>query len=223
MIRFFSNEKGNIALLTLGLMSIMIIMFLFLTNFVKVFSLKEQASTNAQQASLAATSVVYEEVDEAIDEYEMTLIANGKKILEGESLSERINKRQEQYSDLSQNEAHVKAVDEVLSEELSGHGLNSKVLNDILIDHLTSNQTLESLKYEVADIIASNKGTVPNSVIYYMEDSQIRVKTSSKYKAIKFDSFIPDDQRDINQTGTGPEISFVEYLTGWSDITIELN
>ncbi|MET3730252.1 hypothetical protein ABID52_003893 [Fictibacillus halophilus] len=223
MSKQFSNEKGNIALLTLGLMSVMIIMFLFLTNFVKVFSIKEQASTNAQQASLAATSIVYEEVDEAIDEYEMTLIANGKEILEGESLSERINKRQEQYSDLNQNEAHIKAVDEVLSEELSGNGIDTKILNDILIENLTNSQTIESLKYEVSEVISSNKGTVANSEIVFMDDSQITVKTSSKYKALKFDSFIPDDQRDINQTGTGPEISFIEYLDGWSDITIELN
>jgi hypothetical protein len=223
MSKRLSNEKGNIALLTLGLMSVMIIMFLFLTNFVKVFSIKEQASTNAQQASLAATSVVYEEVDEAIDEYEMTLIANGKKIFEGESLSERIDKRQDQYTDVSQNEAHIKATDEVISEELSGIGLNQKILNDILLDHLTSSQTIEEIKYEVADVISSNRGTVANSDIYYMDDSQITVKTSSKYKAVKFDSFIPDDKRDINQTGTGPEISFVKYLDGWDDLTIHLD
>ena len=72
-------------MLTLGIMSVMIIMFLVLTNFVKVFVLKEQASSNAQQASIAATSVLYKEVDEAVEEYEDTIIGMGEDVIEGKT------------------------------------------------------------------------------------------------------------------------------------------
>ena len=72
-------------------------------------------------------------------------------------------------------------------------------------------------KTEVQTIIERNKGTLANSVIYYMDDEQITVRTSSKYEAVKFDEVIPDDKRDINQIGTGPEIDFIGHLNGWMD------
>ena len=68
------SEEGNAALFLLGLLSIMMVLFVFVVNLTQVLAVKERANTTAQQASLAATSVFYEEIWHSIDEYERTLI-----------------------------------------------------------------------------------------------------------------------------------------------------
>src|SRR4051794_38793137 len=68
MMKRIREEKGSITLLTLGLLGVMALLFAVLLNLVKVYAVKQQASTAAQQASLAATSEIYRVVTKAIQD-----------------------------------------------------------------------------------------------------------------------------------------------------------
>lgn len=64
------NERGNVVLLTLSLLGVMVLMFLVLSNYVKAFSVKQQAMTSAELASFSATAALYTEIEKAIEDYD---------------------------------------------------------------------------------------------------------------------------------------------------------
>ncbi|WP_035725035.1 Tad domain-containing protein [Gracilibacillus boraciitolerans] len=64
------NQKGNIALYVLGMLSVIMILFLLVVNLAGVLITKEKSQNTAQQAAMTASSVYYEEVQKAIYEYE---------------------------------------------------------------------------------------------------------------------------------------------------------
>ncbi|WP_078409246.1 TadE/TadG family type IV pilus assembly protein [Priestia abyssalis] len=82
MRKYVQNERGNIMLLNVCLMSVLVVMFLMLMSFVKAFYIKDQASSAAEQASLAATAYFYEKVDEAINEIDQKLFELGSVTVE---------------------------------------------------------------------------------------------------------------------------------------------
>lgn len=88
---YLQEERGNAALFMIGLLSIMMVLFVFVFNLSKIFAVKEEANTTAQQASLAATSVLYDQLDEAIEEYEKGLIGTVDSY--PESIGQKIEKR----------------------------------------------------------------------------------------------------------------------------------
>ena len=66
----FRNERGNIALLVMGALALLMLLFIFVLNIGSVLATKEKSATTAKQASMSATSVVYEEARKAILNYD---------------------------------------------------------------------------------------------------------------------------------------------------------
>lgn len=123
MRKLLRNERGNISLFILGLLSVMMIMFVILLNLSKVFVVKEHASSNAEQASLSATSVVYEKVEQAIEDYDnqMASIKN-KKIQdlqeEIDGWEEKIEDQEDKLDDLKDDDKDKKGKIEEKIEDL---------------------------------------------------------------------------------------------------------
>jgi hypothetical protein len=235
MIDRAKSEKGNISLLVMGLLGVTMIMFLVVLSFSKVFAIKEKASTASEQASYAATSVIYEVVMESIEEYDNTLPGKVDEVID-KTLVEKIEEKKEELLTfnpfLSQNEAKIEAINKVISEELNngggtgqglglGLGVRKELLNKILLDNLTSESTNQKIRSAVSDVIINNDGILEGTTVEYLDEYQVKVATSARYEALKYDELIPEDKRKLKQKAKGPEIDFIKDLNGWSDYSIE--
>jgi hypothetical protein len=236
MMNKSKNEKGNISLLVMGLMGVTMIMFLVVLSFSKVFAIKEKASTASEQASYAATSVIYEVVMESVEEYDSSLPGKVEEVID-KTLKERIEEKKEEISTfnpfLSENEAKIEAINKVISDELNnddplnpglglglGLGARKELLNKILLDNLTSDSTNQRIRSAVSDVIINNDGILEGTTIEYLDNYQIKVETSARYEALKYDELIPEDKRKLKQKSKGPEIDFIKEVNGWSDYSI---
>lgn len=233
MISKVKSEKGNISLLVMGLMGVTMIMFLVVLSFSKVFAIKEKASTASEQASYAATSVIYEVAMESVAEYDRSLPGKVDEVID-KTLQEKIEEKKEERLTfnpfLSENEAKIEAINEVISDELKngggpgiglGLGVRKELLNKILLDNLTRESTNQRIRSAVADIILNNDGLLEGTIIDYLDDYQIKIETSARYEALKYDELIPEDKRKLKQKAKGPKIDFFKELNGWSDYPIE--
>lgn len=244
MRKYLRNERGNIMLLSLCLMGVLVVMFLMLTSFVKAFYIKDKASSAAEQASLAATAYVYEKVDEAIVEIDKALLELGSATVEtgddaapvasesaeassvavditlGEkSLAEQIDdkwKIMESLSGYTSNEARIEAVDKVLSDELQGTGPRQAIVEHELRNALGS-ETIAGLQSIISNVIEENGGTTAGSTLqYFNEENRIEIQTSSTYKPTIFEDLFPEEGIEVKQKGEGPQVKFIEYLSGFS-------
>ncbi|WP_197468145.1 hypothetical protein [Fictibacillus phosphorivorans] len=220
-------------MLVMGLMGVTMIMFLVVLSFSKVFAIKEKASTASEQASYAATSVIYEVVMESVEEYDRSLPGKVDEVID-KTLKEKIEEKKEERLTfnpfLSENEAKIEAINEVISDELKngggpgqglGLGVRKELLNKILLDKLTSDSTNQRIRSAVADIIMNNDGLLEGTTIDYLDKYQIKIETSARYEALKYDELIPEDKRKLKQKAKGPEIDFIKELNGWTDYRIE--
>jgi Putative Flp pilus-assembly TadE/G-like len=227
------NQKGNISLLVLGLMGVTMIMFLVVLSFSKVFAIKEKASTAAEQASYAATSVIYEVTMDSVKEYDESLPGKVEDVID-QTLQERIEEKKQDllaYNPfLSENEGKIQAINKVVSEELTtdggfglglGLGVRKELLNSILLNNLRSESTNQKIRSAVSDVILSNGGILEGTTVEYLDQFQIKVETSARYEALKYDELIPEDKRKLKQKAKGPEIDFMKELNVWSDYSIQ--
>ena len=241
MRRYLQNERGNIMLLSICLMGVLVVMFLMLTSFVKAFYIKDKASSAAEQASLAATAYVYEKVDDAINEIDKRFLlelgsvnvetgGTGPAPAEGSSaevditvgkkkLEDQIEEKQkilESSSKYTTNEARIEAIDEVLSDELQRDGPRQAIVEDVLREALGSDAMAELLPI-VSNVIEENGGTAAGSEIHYFnEENRIEIQTSSTYKPTIFENLFPKEGMEVEQRGEGPEVKFIEQLSGFS-------
>ncbi|MGR3762513.1 TadE/TadG family type IV pilus assembly protein [Rossellomorea sp. NS-SX7] len=221
MIDLVRQERGNAALLMIGLLSIMMVLFIFVFNLTKIFAVKEEASTTAQQASLAATSVLYSQVDEVINEYEKTLEGTIDKI--PESIEMKIQKKEielrssSSYDDYSDNEIKLEAMDIVLTEELQ-RGVGKDKLHDMLNEELYQS-TLKDMQAQAQTTIVQNNGNLTGAKLV-IDDGQVFVRASNTVKGTSYKGFFTDLKEDLFQTAGGPKIDFLTDLSNF-DVKIE--
>ncbi|OCA80720.1 hypothetical protein F7984_01720 [Pradoshia sp. D12] len=229
------NEDGSTTLFILGMLSVMMIMFIVLYNYAKVYAVKEQAFTSSQQASLAATAEFYDRVWNLVAEFDGTDEENlpqpdpdSEDALEVNPITklkikEMVERKKTElansYPEKSTNEVHIMAIDEVLSEELSS-GLGKKRLKEILIDnyeHSIKAGTVAKAK----EVILANDGKLEKAQIRLFKDNRIYVRAANEFEGQGklFDGF----KEKLFQTGAGPEIGFLSYLDGINDETIQLS
>lgn len=217
MIDLVRQERGNAALLMIGLLSIMMVLFIFVFNLTKIFAVKEEASTTAQQASLAATSVLYSQVDEVINEYEKTLEGTIDKI--PESIEMKIQKKEielrssSSYDDYSDNEIKLEAMDIVLTEELQ-RGVGKDKLHDMLNEELYQS-TLKDMQAQAQTTIVQNNGNLTGAKLV-IDDGQVFVRASNTVKGTSYKGFFTDLKEDLFQTAGGPKIDFLTELRNFN-------
>ncbi|WP_070120404.1 Tad domain-containing protein [Bacillus marinisedimentorum] len=219
------DEKGNITIFFISSLFIMVIMFLIVLNFTKVFAVKQQASNAAEQASFAATAVIYELAMEGTRNYDRSIPGQAERVLTGKTVEEKIGDRadhlQRSEPNISFNEARIRAIDEVLSAELqSGPGKNK--LNHEIVSVLQW-RGIDEVRSAVSGIISSNGGgSDVTSVILFSPDYRVEVETSSEFEALKINRLFTGMKKNLFQTGKGPEAAFLKEIDGWSTKTIQI-
>lgn len=217
------NEQGNITLFTVGSMFLVMLMFIFVMNLGKVFAVKEEAHTSAQHASLAATAVLYEEIWDAVDDYENTIIG----MLESypKTIREKVDEKRIELSnshpDWSYNESYVEAIDQVLAKEMRS-GFESGLLKSAIKHELHFDMKYK-MKQQASYTINLNGGTLNGAEIKFFEDNRIYVRAANTMDSIDYGTFFNSFTDDVYQVGAGPEINFLDELDGWSNTTESLN
>jgi hypothetical protein len=221
VIDIVRQERGNAAILMIGLLSIMMVLFIFVFNLSKIFAVKEEANTTAQQASLAATSVLYSQVDEVINDYEAGLVGTVDKL--PESIGKKIQKKEfelqsdSSYDEYSDNEIELEALDIVLTEELHS-GVGKDQLHDMLNNELYQ-ITLKDMKSQAQSTIIQNNGNLSGATLV-VDDGQVFVRASNTVEGTSFKGFFTDLKEDLFQTAGGPKIDFLTELNNF-DVKIE--
>src|SRR5690606_9464724 len=204
---YLNNEQGNIALFVIGILSVMIILFVLILNLAGALIVKEQAISTSQQAALAATAALYEDLPEFISDYEMKL----KEMLaedaeeggeaeppeeavseeEEDSIAELIEKAVDNLSgemaDYSLNEIQNEAIDRVLASEMDkglGGGLLKKMMNDEM-----EYRWINSMKESARNTILANGGELAGAQMTVFENGQVVVKSSIVASAIGYNGF----------------------------------
>ncbi|QQK81394.1 Tad domain-containing protein [Salicibibacter cibi] len=209
-IKHLKNEKGNVTYLTIGLIMIIALMLAFIVNFGKIFATNEQAGTAAEQASLAATSIIYEEMLDVIGDYEREEDDED----EDEELEEFVEERKDELmdaEDYSENEAEIQAINQILEEEIPEDQDLQEEIEEALVD------ASQQISNEVSEIITRNNGSLDETTItMFNEENRIEVTTAVTYDQVAFGGMIDEGSEEIHQRGIGLDISFVEVLS-WNN------
>ncbi|MBR7797336.1 hypothetical protein GT022_14945 [Agaribacter marinus] len=186
MKQFIQQEEGNIALFVLGMLSIIMILFLLVVNMGGVLATKEKSSTTVQQASMAGSSIIYEEVQKIIETYEYETL-QGELLSFFEDFDENLQERTEQlasrnyYRDWSANEIHLEALDQVVNEALQHEMIRPKLI-ELLQDVDIESQVVAKVK----EIIIDNGGVLENAKLKISED-RLFVRAANEIEAVSYD------------------------------------
>ncbi|QED46419.1 hypothetical protein [Cytobacillus dafuensis] len=223
MKNVIANEKGNTMIFMLGSLSMLVLMFVIIGSFANVFIIKEKASNNAEQASMAASGEVLDGLKNAIELYDAyqlihyTAMERYDLYLE-DSIKIQLGKYIELFRgsnpDLSQIEITHKAVNKVIESKLPGI---AGALEGFVSSELASSTV--RVHQVVSENIESNKGELSGTKIKLFNDNnRVEVITATKYKAVKYDELFPDDKRKIKQKGEGLKF---EFLNGFGNYNWE--
>ncbi|MEJ9280009.1 hypothetical protein [Ureibacillus thermosphaericus] len=216
-MKLLNNENGNMTLFIVGFFSAFFFLFLIILSFANVFVEKELASNNAEQASIVASGILLDHLEDAIEDYDNWLrplllldpipsYVIGLHLLE-DDVQSAINS---QPSSLSYLEKRHKAINQVLKSELPGNSL----LRGFVVSNL--NQAKPKIKDQVKKNIEDNNGELFETKVVFNHNHRIEVETATKYKSFLFDDYFTENERYVKQTGYGPKFEFAESLYGWS-------
>ncbi|CAG9620270.1 Tad domain-containing protein [Sutcliffiella rhizosphaerae] len=209
-MKSLKDQRGNVILLTLGIFAVMSLLFLLVFHFAKVFVVKESASNYSDQASLAAASVLYEKLVEEIENYDRSLPGFIDELIDAENLQDKIEERKQQLrgtSDWLEFELNLKAVNEVLEEELKS---NNPFLKDYI--ELALNNAKAEIPQAVERTIRNNDGHLDGTEIEFTNNYRIEVTTSVRFTALQFDQYIPERNRYVKQSSVSPTFVFLKQM-----------
>ncbi|MBS4193293.1 hypothetical protein KHA94_24725 [Bacillus sp. FJAT-49705] len=221
MKNVIENEKGNTMIFMLGSLSMLVLMFVIIGSFANVFIIKEKASNNAEQASMAASGEVLDGLKNAIELYDAyqlqhyTAMKRYDLYLEDSikiQLRNEISQISGSNSDLSQIEITHKAVNKVIESKLPGiFGALEGFVNTELIS------ATGRVHQVVRDNIESNNGELSGTKIkLFNKNNRVEVITATKYKAVKYDELFPEDKRKIKQKGEGLKFEFLNRFGNYN-------
>ncbi|MGG3885344.1 Tad domain-containing protein [Brevibacillus panacihumi] len=210
------DQRGNMTVFVLTIFFFFsLVMFTLLFNMSTVFVDKEVAANSAQQASLGATQIVYEEAEEAIHVYDANLPFNMVPIWEQVEMA-KISLRSAHPS-WSDSEILYNAIDQVLLVNLP----SNSVLEGYVWQHMAVAE--RKIQSTVGSILSRNGAIRSGSrVKMFNSEQRIEVKTSVRYESENFGlDFLSNHRDEIEQTAEGRRIRFAEVLQ-WRDVHLSL-
>lgn len=217
MIKKYDNEQGNIALFVLGMLSIMMILFIFVINMGFALTVKEDSATTVQQASMAASSVLYENVREVIYDYEDEALEGAVqaffKDIE-EKVDDKTNELAEKtaYNDWSSNEIELEAFDIVLKDELDKAVVRGKLM-EVLQDENIEEKVINKAK----QTILQNGGELTGAELA-IRNNRIYIRAANEMESVSYDGFMEGVKENIYQDSAGPKINFLEDIWTYSSV-----
>jgi len=210
------DQRGNMTVFVLTIFFFFsLVMFTLLFNMSTVFVDKEVAANSAQQASLGATQIVYEEAERAIHVYDANLPFNMVPIWEQVEMAE-ISLRSAHPS-WSDSEIQYSAIDQVLLVNLP----SNSVLQGYVRQYMGIAE--EEIRSTVGKILSRNGAIRSGSrVKMFNSEQRIEVRTSVRYESENFGlDFLSNHRDEIEQTAEGRRIRFAEVLQ-WTDVHLSL-
>lgn len=217
-LRILRDERGNMTVFVLTIFFFMaLVMFTLLFNMSAIFVDKEQAANVAQQASLAATEVIYAETEKAIVAYDISIQRLTDPVLIKPQVTTAMTHLRAAHPDWSDSEVRYQAIDDVLRDNMPG---SLDLVFYIQAGLLNAKAEIPGL---VAGVITDNGATLGGSSVHMFNGEQrIEVKTSVSYESQSFGlKFIPSHKEQVYQTGQSRRIGFVEVMR-WSDVSLSL-
>jgi len=212
------DQRGNMTVFVLTIFFFFsLVMFTLLFNMSTVFVDKEVAANSAQQASLGATQIVYEEAEKAIRAYDasITRLINPVYIWpQVESAEMSLRSAHPSWSD---SEIMYNAIDQVLSANLPSNA----ELHWYVRQYMWFAE--DKIRSTVGSILSSNGAIRSGSrVKMFNSEQRIEVRTSVRYESENFGlDFLSNHRDEIEQTAEGRRIRFAEVL-GWTDVHLSL-
>lgn len=211
-----NNERGSTTILSISSLFFGVLVIFLFVNFVKMFAVSDRANTSAEQASLAGTAVIYDEMMSLIETFEYACEDDEHKTCDLKddfnTIKSDIQVDHPTYTTAQVNRA---AIDELLMDKIPE------------IDHLgleVKNRLLRSksnVAAAIKDTIINNKGKSSGTTIkYFSDDYRIEVVTSATFDSIQT-SIVGDFTEDIDNIGIGIEVPFISYIQ-WINQTITL-
>ncbi|SEP95477.1 hypothetical protein SAMN05216232_1438 [Virgibacillus subterraneus] len=211
MKKTLQNEEGIIALFVLGMLGIIMILLILVVNLGGALAVKESSATTVQQASLAGSSVLYEEVRQIIYDYEDETLEGALQAF-FEDIEEKVGVRADaltsnsSYNGWTANEIHIEAFDQVLKDEL-----NRSVVREKLEDLLQYENIESKVIDEVKETILENDGVLEGAKLY-IRDHRIYVKAANDMEAFSYDGYMEGIKENIYQESAGPKIDFINVI-----------
>ncbi|WP_280771161.1 hypothetical protein [Salipaludibacillus daqingensis] len=213
MNRYINNQNGSTVFYLIWGFFLMGMLLILTFNIVNIYVVKNQANIAADQASMAASSEVYKSIKDVISDYEppgiLGLLEEEEETL-AEKIEEEIESLETSHGYLSTTETEIRAINNVLNDELTTNNhLRSEISESI-------NDSLPSVINVVEKVLEQNNAIVTGSKItLFNEDLRVEVMTSTEYNTTEYSSMMPTLSEDIDQKGVGLSVSFAD-LTGWS-------
>src|SRR5690625_621946 len=165
-MNLLKEERGSVIFYFLGLLGLVAVLFLILTNIGRAFVMNNHVANAAEQAALAATAVYIERTNEVVEDCDEWLTSRPFFVVLGlEPVGELVDERHEHYKGLNygENQAYIMALNDVLPDEInSRYRFRSMMRNRVggIGDYL--------LNSEIVRILASNEGNFDYSNTYFV-------------------------------------------------------
>ncbi|RLL46506.1 hypothetical protein D8M04_04675 [Oceanobacillus piezotolerans] len=216
--QLLKEENGSTTILLVGILFFGVVLIVLFMNFAKIFAVADRGSSAAEQASLAASDVVYDQImEDVIEDYSYVCGFDGDAdiicYLEDDYLVKRASLDD---GTLSAGELKKRAIDEVLIEKIPGR-------NDLKRDiRQALNTAKNEIRATVRNVINANKGEAAGSkIILFNDKNRIEVRSKATFESIDTE-VIPSIEEDIGKIGMGVEIPFIDYIS-WSSDSITLH
>src|SRR5690554_4679298 len=121
-MKLLKEERGSVIIYFLGLLGLVAVLFLFLTNIGRAFVVNNHVANAAEQAAFAATAVYIERTNDVIEQYDEWLTSHPFFELWGlEPVGELVEERHNYYrgSNYGENQAYIMALNDVLPDEIN--------------------------------------------------------------------------------------------------------
>lgn len=243
-IDLYRNERGNMILFILGMISIMMVLFILVINLSSALATRQQADTVVSQASLAATSAFYEEVwttvtgfsypepipptppdedagpeawaayEEAYEEYlEKKEVYEFFHFFHLNLAGIRDGLTGPFYSDWSDNEKNLEALDILLTGGLS----NGRLLQEILEGLLRGNSTIQNSTIHMAIQTIEQNGGVLEEATLDIDGDRIVIRAATEATSSSYENILQSVTKKMFKESAGPKIEFIDLI--WTEPT----
>lgn len=214
-----NSERGSTTILSISILFFGVLVIFLFANFAKMFAVSDRANTSAEQASLAGTSVVYEEMMSLIETFHYVC---------GQD-EEGLDIMCALIDDFTTVKSSVRAG----NPSYTSAQVNRKSIDQLLVDKIPAIDELgpevktrllssrDKIKTVIKNVITKNKGkTSGTRVKYFNNNNRIEVRTSATFDSIET-SIVGRITEDIKNVGMGIEVPFIPYIS-WVNQTLTL-
>jgi len=211
-VKHIKNEKGNSLVYLLWIFTATIVLFLIVTNIARVYIVKQQASSAAELAALAATGEILSATKDAIEEFDEKMEELTPEGTIYKPLWKDIEKKVDSYKSSGDSEqvALVKAYNELLPDRFGEEPID---LRQIILKSMNELSFQTKVQSTVENIVKKNEGNEEHVEVKISTSKfRVEVKTDATYKTLTDGDLLASFSKDIPQEGIGPKLLYLKEV-----------